>query len=60
MAAETKDHENPIADFAGALNPRAGALAGALPFQLVAETAKPAQRQDDQLGLFPEDDTPCE
>lgn len=59
VSAEMKDTPSPIAEFAGALNPPAGALADTLPFQLTAETTAPAG-PDEQPGLFPEDDTPCE
>lgn len=56
MPAETKDTPNPIAEFAGALNPKAGALGDALPFQLTAETPRPTVRADEQPGLFPDDE----
>jgi hypothetical protein len=56
MPAETKDPQNPIAEFAGALNPPAGALADALPFSLTAEAARPTAPADEQPGLFSEDD----
>ncbi|MGB2713263.1 MAG: hypothetical protein WBC51_03730 [Vicinamibacterales bacterium] len=55
MPADTKDPSNPIAEFAGALNPPTGALADSLPFSLTAEAAKPTAGAEEQPGLFSED-----
>ena len=58
MPAETKPPDDPIVRLARELNPRAGALAESLPFQLRAETINPHRRPDEQRGLFEEDDQP--
>ena len=58
MKPERDDAPNPIADFAEALNPPAGALGDALPCSLTAERPKSERRADEQPGLFSEDDQP--
>ena len=47
--------DDPIADFAAALNPPAGALADSLPFTLTAERITPAPREA-QIPLFDDGD----
>lgn len=48
---EHDEIENPIRDFAAALNPPAGALADALPFSLTSEPA-PLETTETQPDLF--------
>lgn len=51
---ERPDAENPIAEFAAAVNPPAGALADALPFTLTPPPVAPAAPSETQPDLFTE------